>query len=163
MTCVGRRQLQLDERSHLFPGDAARSEPSPWGDRAASACIRLGGVIIGISTGSPGVTGAAPLSCIEGYHPVTTILKHIGSRLRRYVLVIGIVGGAVVALHSETDHAPWKTGIDWPKPKVIDPGPPGSPPSDAVVLFDGKGMSQWDGAEKWTVQDGCVVAGGRDI
>jgi hypothetical protein len=94
---------------------------------------------------------------------VITTLKNLGWRRWRGLLVVGIVGGAVVALYAETDHAPWKTGIDWPKPKRVDPGPPGGPPSDAVVLFDGKDMSQWDGAEKWTVRDGYVVAGGRDI
>ncbi len=94
---------------------------------------------------------------------MTTTIRHIGPRGWRGVLVVGIVGGAVVALYGDTDRAPWKTGIDWPKPKVIDPGPPGGPPSDAVVLFDGKDMSQWNGAEKWTVQDGYVIAGGQDI
>lgn len=36
---------------------------------------------------------------------------------------------------------------DRPQPSVVNPGPAGSPvppPSDAVVLFDGKDLSQWD-------------------
>lgn len=51
-----------------------------------------------------------------------------------------------------------------PVPPVIDPGPastqeaPGQAPSDAVVLFDGKDLSQWaavDGsAAKWRVEKG---------
>ena len=36
----------------------------------------------------------------------------------------------------------YKSGINWPEPKVIDPGPAGGPPSDAIVLFDGKDLSQ---------------------
>lgn len=60
-----------------------------------------------------------------------------------------------------------------PLPTVIDPGTastaeqPGRPPSDAVVLFDGKDLSQWvsmDGTPtKWVVRDGymeCVKGSG---
>lgn len=59
-----------------------------------------------------------------------------------------------------------------PVPKIINPGlylgmvPP---PSDAIVLFDGKDLSQWksrDGSEaKWKVEDGIitVVKGTGDI
>lgn len=47
------------------------------------------------------------------------------------------------------------------EPKVVSPGPIGGPPSDAIVLFDGKDLSQWrgpDGSEaKWTVQDGALI------
>jgi hypothetical protein len=53
---------------------------------------------------------------------------------------------------------------DRPLPPVIDPGTastqdaPGRPPSDAVVLFDGKDLSRWaatDGsAAKWKVENG---------
>jgi hypothetical protein len=59
-----------------------------------------------------------------------------------------------------------------PVPKIVDPGPyPGMvpPPSDAVVLFDGKDLSQWksrDGSEaKWKVENGVftVVKGTGDI
>jgi len=44
------------------------------------------------------------------------------------------------------------------QPRVVDPGPP---PSDAVILFDGKDVSEWvhrDGrAGTWPVQDGAMV------
>jgi hypothetical protein len=38
----------------------------------------------------------------------------------------------------------YKSGIVWPEPKVVDPGAVGGPPSDAIVLFDGKDLSQWE-------------------
>lgn len=60
-----------------------------------------------------------------------------------------------------------------PVRKVVDPGPyPGmvSPPSDAIVLFDGKDLSEWqskqDGGEaKWKVENGVltVAKGTGDI
>jgi hypothetical protein len=46
------------------------------------------------------------------------------------------------------------------EPPVVDPGPAGGPPSDAVVLFDGKDMSKWrsqrGGESKWKLEDGCM-------
>ena len=49
------------------------------------------------------------------------------------------------------------------EPRVIDPGPLGGPPSDAIVLFDGKDLSQWkgeNGEPKWTLEDGTMVVNG---
>src|ERR1700722_6027507 len=75
---------------------------------------------------------------------------------------------------------PMFPGLPWhvhdparPPPKVVPPGDtPGAPPSDAIVLFDGKDLSQWSqmgrGAEaakmvgaRWKVGNGYFeVAGG---
>ena len=52
----------------------------------------------------------------------------------------------------------YKSGIKWPEPRVVDPGPIGGPPSDAVVLFDGKDLSKWVGGDKWEIKDGYAVA-----
>jgi hypothetical protein len=35
----------------------------------------------------------------------------------------------------------------------------GKPPSDAIVLFDGKDMSAWRGGEKWVIENGEGIAG----
>ncbi len=56
------------------------------------------------------------------------------------------------------------SGIQWSKPPVVRPGDkPGDPPADAVVLFDGKDLSKWDGAENWKVVQGAMVAGKGSI
>jgi len=55
-------------------------------------------------------------------------------------------------------------GADTPKqerePPVIDPGPVGGPPSDAIVLFDGKDLSKFRGERspepKWNLVDGVM-------
>jgi hypothetical protein len=49
-----------------------------------------------------------------------------------------------------------------PQPKVVDPGPAGGPPADAIVLFDGKDLSRWcadkgGGPAPWKVMDGAMV------
>jgi hypothetical protein len=50
---------------------------------------------------------------------------------------------------------------DAPEPKVIHPGPP---PSDAVVLFDGRDLSAWRGENggdaRWQVEGGAMVVNG---
>ena len=70
-----------------------------------------------------------------------------------------LVAAFLCAASSErVSGAEYLTGIQWAEPAVIDPGPPGGPPSDAVVLFDGKDMSKWTNAEEWIVKDGYVEA-----
>jgi hypothetical protein len=47
------------------------------------------------------------------------------------------------------------------EPRAIEPGPP---PSDAVVLFDGKDLSQWQsvngGEARWKIEDGVMTVNG---
>jgi hypothetical protein len=62
-----------------------------------------------------------------------------------------------------------------PQPEKVDPGTfsgmelPAKPPSDAIILFDGKDLSKWEGVRggeaKWLVRDGYfeVVQGTGDI
>lgn len=78
------------------------------------------------------------------------------------LLAIAVLGGMAIVLHAEQLDPPWSSGIAWPEPKLVDPGPPGGPPSDAIVLFDGKDMaSHWEGAEKWTIENGYAIDGGN--
>jgi len=50
---------------------------------------------------------------------------------------------------------------DGPQPRVVDPGKPGQPPSDDIILFDGKDLSEWthkDGRPaRWAVENGVIV------
>jgi hypothetical protein len=73
--------------------------------------------------------------------------------------------------YSDTPQLPnqkWKVhDIDRPRPRMVTPGAqPGMPPSDAIVLFDGKDLSKWQNNKKgqiapaaWKVENGyfeCV-------
>jgi len=65
----------------------------------------------------------------------------------------------------------WKVhDIDRPRPRMVTPGAtPGAPPSDAIVLFDGKDLSKWQTMDKktkamepaaWTVENGYTYSKG---
>lgn len=78
----------------------------------------------------------------------------------RYARILAVTG-AVLAVLGWTACCPaaeWKSGIVWPEPPVVDPGPPGGPPSDAIVLFDGKDLSKWHNGENWIIKDGYAIA-----
>jgi len=53
--------------------------------------------------------------------------------------------------------------IVWPQPPIIQPGTDNGPPSDAIVLFNGKDMSAFNAGEDWKVSDGFVTADKHDI
>ena len=57
----------------------------------------------------------------------------------------------------------YKSGIDWPEPPLVTPGTGQAPPSDAIVLFDGRDLSQWEGGERWIIQDGAATVRGGGI
>ena len=69
----------------------------------------------------------------------------------------------VVCLTAPALAQEYKSGIVWPKPKMVNPGPVGGPPSDAVVLFGGKDLSKWNGGEKWLIKDGVATPKGGGI
>ena len=56
------------------------------------------------------------------------------------------------------------TGIEWNEPPVVQPGKTNAdPPSDAVILFDGKDLSAWEGGERWEVKGGVATVRGGEI
>ena len=56
----------------------------------------------------------------------------------------------------------WISALEWPRPKVVDPGPaavgPAPVPADAIVLL-GKDLSAWNGTDGWKVEDGVATVG----
>ncbi len=52
-----------------------------------------------------------------------------------------------------------RAGSEGAEPAVVDPGGIGRAPSDAIVLFDGRDLSQWKNAEHWVVKDGTATVG----
>ena len=51
-------------------------------------------------------------------------------------------------------------GITWKKPAIVTPGATAAdPPSDAIVLFDGTDLSHWKNGERWTIEEGDMIAG----
>lgn len=91
------------------------------------------------------------------------------SRRALLALVVLTVGCSMTRSHySPPDLGPWpQHSMERPKAPIVNPGTgnppaePGRPPSDAVVLFDGRDASAWvnrDGAPtKWRVENGALV------
>jgi biopolymer transport protein ExbD len=56
------------------------------------------------------------------------------------------------------------SGMKWQEPPVVKPGKTNAdPPSDAIILFDGKDLSAWENGDNWTVKDGVATIGKGDI
>jgi hypothetical protein len=95
-------------------------------------------------------------------------LTKLQSRL--WAVLPGCVAGAAVALflsgglygqgkgRPKQQEKVYESGIVWEEPKKVTPGTNGSPPSDAIILFDGKSMDAWKGGEKWEIKDGAATA-----
>jgi hypothetical protein len=97
--------------------------------------------------------------------------------MRTHVQILLFIAVIVVAgmhLHAQqsTQQAPGaqtakprpeETEVWSPVPKVVTPGGEcGAPPSDAIILFDGKNLDEWVSAKdkspaKWVVADGAVT------
>jgi hypothetical protein len=80
----------------------------------------------------------------------------LGLRIATALALLSLAGPACAQKPEDTEQA-------GPMPRVVTPAvQPGGPPSDAVVLFDGKDASQWvstkdKGPIGWTVEDGALV------
>jgi hypothetical protein len=76
----------------------------------------------------------------------------------RHVLPSTVI--ALLAIASPASAQEYLTGIEWQKPPIVTPGKTDAdPPSDAVILFDGKDLSHWENADKWKVENGDMVIG----
>ncbi len=75
-------------------------------------------------------------------------------------LAVSVLTAAAAAQERGALPPPEETEVWRPAPAVVDPGRPGRPPSDAVVLFDGADLSEWrgrGGTPQWPVEDGAVT------
>jgi len=65
----------------------------------------------------------------------------------------------LLALAGSLSAEEWISGKVWQEPPVVTPGEGcGAPPSDAIILFDGKDLSEWEGGENWIVENGYAIA-----
>jgi hypothetical protein len=78
---------------------------------------------------------------------------------RTVILAAGLILGLSVI--APTAGQRYISGIVWPEPPIVTPGENNGPPSDAIVLFNGKNFDAWKGADKFTVDaDGGFTARG---
>jgi hypothetical protein len=83
------------------------------------------------------------------------------------VIATALVPTVVISQQNEPD--PKLTEVWEPVPRLVTPGIGNAPPSDAIVLFSGKDLSQWEQTDgtppKWKVEDGAftVVKGSGNL
>jgi hypothetical protein len=81
----------------------------------------------------------------------------------RFFALAALLAAATMLYAQETKPKPEDTEVWEPIPKVVTPGSTcGAPPSDAVILFDGKNLDEWVTVKdqtpaKWKVEDGVLT------
>jgi Domain of Unknown Function (DUF1080) len=94
------------------------------------------------------------------YIPISKILLYAAV----LVVCVSVLRQQSTAQQSNSNPKPEDTEVWQPVPKVVTPGAicAEAPPSDAIVLFDGKNLDEWVSAQdhspaKWIVHDGIVT------
>lgn len=88
--------------------------------------------------------------------------------MKKVILLISVICAfsSIKAQQAGSNLPPASTEWYYPIPPKVEPGDkPGNPPSDAIVLFDGKDLSKWESplkdgkpvAAKWKIEDGAMV------
>ena len=93
------------------------------------------------------------------------MLTAMPTRTLTRIAIAGIVlqTAFLIAQQSQPKSKPEETEVWNPVPQVVTPGVDcGAPPSDAIVLFDGKNLDEWVSSKdkspaKWTVADGVIT------
>jgi hypothetical protein len=80
----------------------------------------------------------------------------------KYLLVSVLAAMSITEAFSQEQPDPKETEVWEPEPAVVTPGKTVSaPPSDAIILFDGKSLESWVGKDgktpEWTVADGAMT------
>ena len=145
-------------------------------------------VLAGLGAGGPIATADAPDALAQFLPEVTTRLKLLRDAYLAAAghLRPGVPTGLAVAeaeakaarltesirsrrlqLAGRYQGSPeWKNPIEWPRPRVVDPGPapagPAPVPADAIVLL-GKDLAAWNGADAWKVENGVATVGKGQI
>ncbi len=97
----------------------------------------------------------------QDIHKGSLVKGILRSRLLACQMMLAVV---LMAFARGAQAAQYWSGIQWNEPVVVTPGElNGQPPSDAIVLFDGKDMSQWKNGENWQITDGVAIAGKGSI
>ena len=90
--------------------------------------------------------------------------KLSSSKTFMFTKILSPVSAILILTAAVASAQDWRSGIPWEKPPIVTPGyKPNNPPSDAIVLFDGTDMSEWD--KEWSIVDGelHLVPGQGDI
>ena len=82
--------------------------------------------------------------------------------MKKYITLISCIAIVLFSSLTCTAQKPEETEVWEPEPEVVTPGATAHhPPSDAIVLFDGKDLSKWVGEEgkepEWIVEDGAMT------
>src|SRR5687768_6948384 len=96
-----------------------------------------------------------------GLRPGILILDHNRCTMK-YCLCAALVLIMTMTAFSQDKPDPKDTEVWQPEPPVVSPGDDASaPPSDAIVLFNGKNLENWVDAKgnvaRWTVGDGAMT------
>ena len=98
-----------------------------------------------------------PFLGLQDLHPMNWLLRVFTPLCVAFLLLVGSTSAMWWVQE-------WKSGIVYPEPQVISPAAPQTPPSDALVLFDGKDLSAFHDGEKWTITDeGYAIVNGGGI
>jgi len=81
-----------------------------------------------------------------------------------FVTTVVFVAVAAIAPSHCVAQREYLSGMKWEEPPIVTPGKTcGAPPSDAIILFDGKDLSAWENGDKWIVKDGIATVKDTDI
>jgi hypothetical protein len=80
--------------------------------------------------------------------------------IAKFILVL-VIANCLSSNKANADE--YNSGIVWPQPAVVDPGTANKAPSDAIVLFDGSGLSSFENGDGWTVKDGYAEVGTHEL